>query len=220
MRALRWVVTCTVLLAAGAAYGAEPVKIRASWIVAPSDWTPLLLEKPDLMKNNGKILRLRAAALPGHTCGHHRAGEQRDRARQPRLLLARARDPERQASKICASSATSSRTAPTATTATSSSCSKTARCRRSRICKGKIVADQCGRQRRRHRHACDAAQARTRGQARLHPGRGAVSHHEGHAGAEKADLASFVAPFSFDPELKQIAQAAVQPAVTRSAPRR
>jgi sulfonate transport system substrate-binding protein len=54
MRALRWVVTCTVLLAAGTAYAAEPVKIRASWIVAPSDWTPLLLEKPDLMKNNGK----------------------------------------------------------------------------------------------------------------------------------------------------------------------
>ena len=54
MRALRWVVTCTVLLAAGTAYGAEPVKIRASWIVAPSDWTPLLLEKPELMKSNGK----------------------------------------------------------------------------------------------------------------------------------------------------------------------
>jgi sulfonate transport system substrate-binding protein len=30
------------------------VKIRASWIVAPSDWTPLLPEKPELMKNNGK----------------------------------------------------------------------------------------------------------------------------------------------------------------------
>src|SRR6516225_1957174 len=34
--------------------GAEAVKIRASWIVAPSDWTPLLPEKPELMKNNGK----------------------------------------------------------------------------------------------------------------------------------------------------------------------
>src|SRR4051812_7003394 len=33
---------------------AEPVKIRASWIVAPSDWTPLLLEKPDLMRHQGK----------------------------------------------------------------------------------------------------------------------------------------------------------------------
>ncbi len=46
-----------VLLAAGAAQwaqAAEPVKIRGSWIVAPSDWTPLLPEKPELMKSNGK----------------------------------------------------------------------------------------------------------------------------------------------------------------------
>jgi len=42
------------LLAAGTAHGAEPVKIRASWVVAPSDWTPLLLEKPDLMRGQGK----------------------------------------------------------------------------------------------------------------------------------------------------------------------
>jgi sulfonate transport system substrate-binding protein len=54
MRALRWVLTLTVLIAAAAAHGAEAVKIRASWIVAPSDWTPLLPEKPELMKNNGK----------------------------------------------------------------------------------------------------------------------------------------------------------------------
>ena len=42
------------LLAAASAQGAEPVKVRASWVVAPSDWTPLLLEKPDLMKHQGK----------------------------------------------------------------------------------------------------------------------------------------------------------------------
>jgi NitT/TauT family transport system substrate-binding protein len=54
MRALRLVLACTVLLAAGAACAADPVKIRASWIVAPSDWAPLLPEKPELMKNNGK----------------------------------------------------------------------------------------------------------------------------------------------------------------------
>jgi sulfonate transport system substrate-binding protein len=54
MRAFRLALACTVLLAAGAAQGAEPVKIRASWIVAPSDWAPLLPEKPELMKNNGK----------------------------------------------------------------------------------------------------------------------------------------------------------------------
>ena len=54
MRASRWLLALTVLLAAGAAQGAEPVKIRASWIVAPSDWTPLLLEKPDLLKHHGR----------------------------------------------------------------------------------------------------------------------------------------------------------------------
>src|SRR5215510_14921554 len=54
MRALRWVLTFSVLFAGATAHGAEAVKIRASWIVAPSDWTPLLPEKPELMKNNGK----------------------------------------------------------------------------------------------------------------------------------------------------------------------
>ena len=54
MRALQRVLISIVLLAAGAAQAAEPVKIRASWIVAPSDWAPLLPEKPELMKNNGK----------------------------------------------------------------------------------------------------------------------------------------------------------------------
>jgi sulfonate transport system substrate-binding protein len=54
MRQLRLLLAGAVLLAAGTALRAEPVKIRASWIVAPSDWAPLLPEKPELMKNNGK----------------------------------------------------------------------------------------------------------------------------------------------------------------------
>ena len=54
MRALSLSLAGAVALAAGATARAEPVKIRASWIVAPSDWTPLLPEKPELMKNNGK----------------------------------------------------------------------------------------------------------------------------------------------------------------------
>src|SRR5882762_2001480 len=54
MSALRQVLACTILLAGGAAKGAEPVKIRASWIVAPSDWAPLMPEKPELMNSNGK----------------------------------------------------------------------------------------------------------------------------------------------------------------------
>jgi len=51
---LHWVLGLALLFASAAAHGAEGVRIRASWIVAPSDWTPLLPEKPDLMKNNGK----------------------------------------------------------------------------------------------------------------------------------------------------------------------
>jgi sulfonate transport system substrate-binding protein len=54
MRALPLALSCALLLAAGTADAADPVKIRASWVVAPSDWTPLLLEKSDLMRNNGK----------------------------------------------------------------------------------------------------------------------------------------------------------------------
>jgi NitT/TauT family transport system substrate-binding protein len=54
MRTLRWVLGLVLLFAGAAAHDVEAVRIRASWIVAPSDWTPLLPEKPDLMKNNGK----------------------------------------------------------------------------------------------------------------------------------------------------------------------
>jgi NitT/TauT family transport system substrate-binding protein len=54
MRMLQWVLGLVLLFAGAAAHGAEAVRIRASWIVAPSDWTPLLPEKLDLMKNNGK----------------------------------------------------------------------------------------------------------------------------------------------------------------------
>ena len=57
MRRPTFALSCAAALAlvvAGAAHGAEPVKIRASWVVAPSDWTPLLLAKPELMKHQGK----------------------------------------------------------------------------------------------------------------------------------------------------------------------
>src|SRR5713101_5002581 len=66
MRAVQLLLTCaTVVFAAATAHGAEPVKIRASWIVAPSDWTPLLLEKPELMKSNGKSYVFEALRFQG-----------------------------------------------------------------------------------------------------------------------------------------------------------
>jgi sulfonate transport system substrate-binding protein len=44
---------------------AEPVKIRVSYVVAPSDWASLLLEKPDLLKHNGKSYALEAVRVNG-----------------------------------------------------------------------------------------------------------------------------------------------------------
>ena len=52
------------VLAAGAAQ-AEPVKIRLSYVIAPSDWAPLLPEKPDLLKHNGKSYQLEVVRVVG-----------------------------------------------------------------------------------------------------------------------------------------------------------
>ena len=51
-------------LAAGAAQ-AEPVKIRLSYVVAPSDWAPLLPEKPELLTHNGKSYQLEVVRVVG-----------------------------------------------------------------------------------------------------------------------------------------------------------
>jgi len=53
------------LLAGASVLCAEPVKIRASWVVAPSDWAPLFPEKSDLMKNNGKSYAYEAVRFQG-----------------------------------------------------------------------------------------------------------------------------------------------------------
>src|ERR1041384_5336212 len=52
-------------LIAGAAQAADPVKIRLSDVVAPSDWAPLLPEKPDLLKHNGKSYSLEVVRVNG-----------------------------------------------------------------------------------------------------------------------------------------------------------
>jgi NitT/TauT family transport system substrate-binding protein len=44
----------SALLAASTTNAADPLKIRVSWIVAPSDWASVLLEKSDLLTHNGK----------------------------------------------------------------------------------------------------------------------------------------------------------------------
>ena len=54
-----------ILLAGASVLCAEPVKIRASWVVAPSDWAPLFPEKSGLMKNNGKSYAYEAVRFQG-----------------------------------------------------------------------------------------------------------------------------------------------------------
>ena len=67
LRTSKLALACVVslVLAAAAAQAADPVKIRASWVVAPSDWTPLLLEKSDLMRHNGKTYALETVRFQG-----------------------------------------------------------------------------------------------------------------------------------------------------------
>src|SRR5215470_12480478 len=182
MRALRWVLTLTVLVAAAAAHGAEAVKIRASWIVAPSDWTPLLPEKPELMKNNGKSYAFEPMRFQG----------------TPAVITALANNEIELGNLAFSSLALAIENAGLEDLRIVGDQFKDGTeghysnqffvLRDSPIQKGsqrQDRRDQRGRQRRRHRHARHAAQARARGQARLYRGRGAVPDHEGHAHPEK-----------------------------------
>ena len=183
MRALRLVLAFSVLLAAGAAQNAEPVKIRGSWIVAPSGRLGAVAPG-EARSDEGprQVLRLRADALPGHAGGHHRDGEQRARARQSCVFLARTRDPERGVG------GPAHRRRPI-------------QGRRPRPLQQSVLRAQGqpgaegrrpqGEDRGRRNSSLSPPwtpalraillQGGHRGQARLHRGRGAVSPHEGHA---------------------------------------
>ena len=66
MRSLKFALPFLVAtLMAGAAQAADPVKIRLSYVIAPSDWAPLLPEKPDLLKHNGKSYTLDVVRVNG-----------------------------------------------------------------------------------------------------------------------------------------------------------
>ncbi len=54
-----------VALGGAADPAAAQVKIRVSYVVAPSDWAPLLPEKPDLLKHNGKSYVLEVVRVGG-----------------------------------------------------------------------------------------------------------------------------------------------------------
>jgi ABC-type nitrate/sulfonate/bicarbonate transport system substrate-binding protein len=68
MRALRMIpasLVIVLLIVIAWSACAEPVRIRTSWVVAPSDWAPLLPEKSNLMKNNGKSYAYEAVRFQG-----------------------------------------------------------------------------------------------------------------------------------------------------------
>src|SRR5713226_9077539 len=54
-----------VLLCAGAAQGAEPVKIRVSWIAPITNWASILLEKKELAQHLGKSYLLEPVRYVG-----------------------------------------------------------------------------------------------------------------------------------------------------------
>lgn len=65
MRAMKVLLAGVFAASFAGAVAAEPVKIRLSYVVAPSDWAPLLPEKPDLLKHNGKSYTLEVVRVAG-----------------------------------------------------------------------------------------------------------------------------------------------------------
>jgi sulfonate transport system substrate-binding protein len=55
----------SALAGSGSAVAADPVKIRASYVVAPANWAPMLVEKKDLAKHLGKSYQLEITRFAG-----------------------------------------------------------------------------------------------------------------------------------------------------------
>jgi sulfonate transport system substrate-binding protein len=68
MRALKFIppaVAAAMLFGTAAVQGADPVKIRASWVAPVSNWASILLEKKDLAKHLGKSYLLEPVRYQG-----------------------------------------------------------------------------------------------------------------------------------------------------------
>ena len=166
------------------AHSAEPVKIRMAWVAPVSNWASIVLEKKDLAKHLGKSYTLESIRFAGTPPMITAIANGELEVANLAYSTLPARDPERQHRRP----ARHRRRIPG---------------RRRRLLHQRVLGadgrpdqegrgpqgqggrDQRRRQRRRHRLARDAAQARPRGQARLHHRRGAVPHHEGDAEGEE-----------------------------------
>jgi NitT/TauT family transport system substrate-binding protein len=68
MRLARLMLACVAavgMLGAGTAQGADPVRIRASWVAPVSNWASILLEKKDLARHLGKSYVLEPVRYQG-----------------------------------------------------------------------------------------------------------------------------------------------------------
>ena len=67
MRALKFglATLAAMMLTAGSAANAEPVKIRMSWVAPVSNWASILLEKKDLAKHLGKSYTVESIRFAG-----------------------------------------------------------------------------------------------------------------------------------------------------------
>ena len=58
-------IAAAALLGASAAQGAEPVKIRLSWVAPVTNWASIILEKKDLARHLGKSYTLEPVRFAG-----------------------------------------------------------------------------------------------------------------------------------------------------------
>jgi NitT/TauT family transport system substrate-binding protein len=98
MRSLKIALPLIVAVLAAGAAQADPVKIRLSYVIAPSDWAPLLPEKPELLTHNGKSYQLEVVRVVGTPAlvqamanneieiGNHSYSSLASRSRTPRDL--------------------------------------------------------------------------------------------------------------------------------------
>ncbi len=184
MRSLKFALAAMAATVALGAAQAEPVKISMAWVAPVSNWASIVLEKKDLAKHLGKSYTLETVRFAG----------------TPPMMTAIANG-ELEIANLAYSTfplAVQNANIDDLRVIADEFQDGVAGYAHQRIRgaegrpdqegrgpQGQGDRDQRHRQRRRHRVARDAEEARPGGQARLHHRRGAVPHHEGDAEGEE-----------------------------------
>ena len=95
MRLLKFLLPAVAAAAVStAARGADPVKIRASWVAPVSNWASILPREEGSRQAPRQVLRARAGALSGHAADDHRAWPTAS-SRSPTSPIPRSASPSR-----------------------------------------------------------------------------------------------------------------------------